>query len=343
MGGLMLKLQVLGSVDLLDAGHDVAPLLRRPKSVALLAYLAAARPRGFHRRDSLLALFWPELDEPHARNALRQTVHALRQVVGADTLIGRGEEELGVERSQLWCDVAQFEQDLDAGDMRSAIVLYRGELLHGFHVSGANDFDHWLDQERRYVAKRALTATLHLSKDEEKAGDYVTALTWAQRASEIDPYDESALRRLLRLLDRIGRRADAVRQYENFADRLALDLEITPSPETRSLMETIRARVEPQVFVSAGTLLPAGPAEPAGPGGSGGRKGLDGADEDRKRAADGAGQTPRRPSAVRTVLARSLDAWHAVVARVSAAVRSIQPTKHTPSSGAGPGSSSGGT
>ena len=91
----MLRLQLLGTLDLLDAGRDVAALLRRPKSIALLSYLAAARPRGFHRRDSLLALFWPELDQSHARNALRQAVHSLREVVGADAVIGRGEEELG--------------------------------------------------------------------------------------------------------------------------------------------------------------------------------------------------------------------------------------------------------
>ncbi len=48
----------------------------------------------------------------------------------------------------------------------------------------------------------------------------------------------------------------AAAQYEDFADRLALDLDVAPSPETRALMETIRARVEPQVFVSAGNLLP---------------------------------------------------------------------------------------
>ena len=90
----MLKLQLFGSLDLMDAGRDVAPVLRRPKTLALLAYLASARPRGFHRRDALLALFWPDLDQAHARNALRQTVHTLRHVLGPEVVTGRGEEEL---------------------------------------------------------------------------------------------------------------------------------------------------------------------------------------------------------------------------------------------------------
>ena len=252
----MLKLQLFGSLDLLDAGRDVAPVLRRPKSLALLAYLVAARPRGFHRRDVLLTLFWPDLDQAHARNALRQAVHSLRHVLGAGAVIGRGEDELGVDRSRLWCDVVQFEEYLDARDAKSAVALYRGELLCGFHMSGSGEFEQWLDQERKHLAQRALVATLELSKQAETSGDYAAAATWAKRAIQIGPYDESALRRLLRLLDHVGHRADAVREYEDFADRLALDLDVAPSPETRALMETIRARVEPQVLVSAGDLLP---------------------------------------------------------------------------------------
>lgn len=309
----MLRLQLLGTLDLLDAGRDVAALLRRPKSIALLSYLATARPRGFHRRDSLLALFWPELDQSHARNALRQAVHSLREVVGADAVIGRGEEELGVDRQHLWCDVVQFEQELDAGNPRAAVPLYRGELLRGFHVSGVNDLEHWLDQERKYLTKRALTATLDLSKQDEKSGDFPGALAWARRATEIGRYDESALRRLLRLLDHVGRRADAVREYEEFADRLALDLDVAPSPETRALLETIRARVEPQEFFTTGGII----SHPN--------------DAPSQRAARVA-NTERASASRRNVFSRSLDAFQAVLARVSASIRSIQRTKKAASS-----------
>ena len=309
----MLALQLLGSVDLRDAGRDVSPVLRRPKSVALLAYLAVARPRGFHRRDTLLALFWPDLDQPHARNSLRQTIHSLRRVLGSQTLVSRGEEELGVDRARLWCDIEQFDKDLDAGDAKSAVSLYRGALLNGFHMPGGSEFEHWLDQERKYLAKRALGATLGLSKDAERSGDVVAATYWARRATEIEPYDESAFRRLLRLLDHVGRRADAVREYQEFADRLALDLDVAPSPETRRLMESIRARVEPGLFHSTGRVI----SDPvAGP----------------NQGADSAAKTARASASVRSVLSRSLGVFQAVLARVNASIRSIQRPKNAASS-----------
>src|SRR5205809_8001807 len=97
----MLKLQLLGSLDLLDVGRDVAPVLRRPKSVALLTYLATARPRGFHRRDTILPLFWPGLDQPPAANFLRPANHLVRRVAGAGVVVGRGRAVLGAARSRL--------------------------------------------------------------------------------------------------------------------------------------------------------------------------------------------------------------------------------------------------
>ena len=75
----MIEFRLLGPLHLTDAhGREVQSLLTRPRRLALLAYLAAATPRRLHRRDSLLPLFWPELDQEHARAALRQALHVVR-------------------------------------------------------------------------------------------------------------------------------------------------------------------------------------------------------------------------------------------------------------------------
>ncbi|MGH7580501.1 MAG: hypothetical protein ACREM9_10050, partial [Gemmatimonadales bacterium] len=90
----MIELHTLGALNLRATdGREVRAVLQQPKRLGLLAYLAADLPRRFHRRDTLLALFWPELDESHARAALRRSLHFLRGALGADALAGRGEEE----------------------------------------------------------------------------------------------------------------------------------------------------------------------------------------------------------------------------------------------------------
>src|SRR5437870_524467 len=79
----MIELRMLGRLSLTAAdGREMRTLLGQPRRFALLAYLAAATPPGFHRRDSLLALFWPELDQEHARTALRQALRVLRAALG---------------------------------------------------------------------------------------------------------------------------------------------------------------------------------------------------------------------------------------------------------------------
>src|SRR5438876_10874076 len=105
----MVEFRLLGTLSLTTAdGREAGSLLSQPRRLALLAYLAAATPRGPHRRDTLLALFWPELDQEHARAALRQSLHVLRTALGADTLVSRGDEEIGLDFTRIWCDVSAF-------------------------------------------------------------------------------------------------------------------------------------------------------------------------------------------------------------------------------------------
>src|SRR5712691_990207 len=102
----MIELRMLGRLSLTGAdGREVRGLLGQPRRLALLAYLAAASPQGFHRRDTLLALFWPELDQEHARAALRQALHVVRDALGGDAVTSRGDEEIGLDFAQVSCDV----------------------------------------------------------------------------------------------------------------------------------------------------------------------------------------------------------------------------------------------
>ncbi len=259
----MIELRVFGSTNLrAPDGREVQSILSRPKRLALLAYLAAARPRGFHRRDALLALFWPDLDQAHGRNALRQALHFLRAELEREVLVSRGEQDVALDPQRLWCDVAEFEKHLDAGEPRSALKLYRGDLLAAFHVSDLPEFERWMDQERDYLRHRATRAALELVQEEEIRGDPLRGVRWANRALEISPYDEGALRGLLRLLDQAGDRAEAVHEFEAFARRLAADLDVTPAPETAALATAIRARAASRGIGSPEASLPTAPHAP---------------------------------------------------------------------------------
>ena len=239
----MIEFRLLGTLHLTDAeGREVKSLLTRSRRLALLAYLAAAAPRGLHRRDTLLALFWPELDQEHARGALRQALHVVRSALGADVVVTRGDEEIGLNVDHLWCDVVAFDEAIVAQQFSEALELYRGETLDGFFISGAAEFERWLERERARLREAASRAARALVEQCEAADDLPAAAEWARRAVWLAPHKEDALRRLVTLLDRLGDRAGAVAAYEEFTKRLAADLETEPAAETKALLTAVRAR-----------------------------------------------------------------------------------------------------
>jgi len=249
----MIHFRALGVLSLRDSDEqEIEPALRRPKYLALLTYLAAARPRGFHRRDALVSLLWPELDQAHARSALRSAVHYLRRTLGPGVVVARGEEELGVDATMLWCDFAEFERALDAGSvLQTALELYRGEFLSGFHISDAPDFERWLDEARDRLRRQAVEAASHLAVAEKQKGNVVAALECMRRAVEISNHEEDKVRGLIELLASAGDRPGALRVYGELERRLAAELDVEPSPATKALVDEIRSRPPRRIGIPA--------------------------------------------------------------------------------------------
>ena len=239
----MQTLRMLGSIGLIRSdGTDVDALLRQPKSVALLAYLAVPRPGTWHRRDLLLATFWPELSQPRARAALRSALHLLRRHLEPDTIRTRGDDEVSLDPDRITSDVAAL-LDAVAGRARSeALANYGGALLPGLYVDGTPEFERWLETERAHLADLAVKTANSLVDERAQAGDFAAATDAARRAAELSPDDERVVRRLITLLGRIGDRAQALALFERFRTRLAAEFGAEPSPETVALVERLRIR-----------------------------------------------------------------------------------------------------
>lgn len=238
----MIEFRTLGAVDLRDErGRDVRAILAQPKRLALLAYLAAARPHGFHRRDILLALFWPELDLRRARGALRKAIYGVRRGLGSTALVARGDEDLGLADTVVQCDALAFERALAEKRFTEALDLYGGDFLEGLYVDGAPEFERWVAAERSHLRDLAADGAWALA--ERFAAEQQDALAdkYARRAMEFTPTDERALRRLVGLLYRTGDRAAALQVYNEFAARLQRELGVRPSAETRRLMDMVKA------------------------------------------------------------------------------------------------------
>jgi DNA-binding SARP family transcriptional activator/TolB-like protein len=238
----MLHIYLLGRLELgpaADAGQQ--SVLSQPKRLAFLAFLAVGAGK-YHRRDTLLALFWPELDEFAARRALRNTLYQLRLTLGDDVFLVRGDDDVMANPAVLWCDAAALREAVAAERYEEAAGLYRGELLEGFHVTNVGEgFESWLARERIEALSLALRALDARVAQYQLAGDDAAAAQCAVRATSLAPFDEVWLRRAATALDAVGDRSGAVRLADAFVQRMATELEARPSAETMELIERLRS------------------------------------------------------------------------------------------------------
>ena len=258
----MIKLRLLGEIQLCATppdGVEVDALLRQSKRLALLAYLASPAPGTWHRRDVLLALFWPELDTAHARTSLRNALHVLRRTLGDAVLRTRGDEEVSIDPALVQSDLAEVWAALEGDRAEDALAHYGGELLVGLFPPDSDGFIRWLDAERTRL-KVALSSAAGARVNElEREGNVERALAVARRIVEINRDDETLVRRLMSLHEMSGDRAGGLLAFESYRSRLASDFDAEPAPETVAIATRLRSATLLSVPppVKRATLTPA--------------------------------------------------------------------------------------
>ena len=112
----MVELYILGPTEIKSSeGNVKQSFLAGPKRLALLVYLLLKKPIGFHRRDSLLPLFWPDQGQRSARNSLSNMLYHIRKAIDEKAISNRGSEEVKLRPDTFWSDVIAFERYLKNG------------------------------------------------------------------------------------------------------------------------------------------------------------------------------------------------------------------------------------
>lgn len=249
-----LALFLLGPPRIERDGQPVRVGLR--KAVALAAYLAVTGRS--HTRDTLATLLWPESGQAQARAALRRVLSTLHTAIGAGWLVTeRGEVALPAHAG-FWLDVEQFHRRLaecrthghSAGEtclaclplLIEAVELYRDDFLVGFTLRDSPLFDEWQFFQTEGLRDELTQALQSLVHGLSHQGELEQAIAYARRWVALDPLDETAHRRLMRLYAQAGQRTAALRQYEQCVQVLAEEVGMSPQARTVQLYQAIRKR-----------------------------------------------------------------------------------------------------
>lgn len=238
-----LRISLLGEVSIQKGDAPINGLPSRAAE-ALFIYLAC-NPRPVSR-EKLAELLWAERSPTQALTNLRTILTPLRRELG---------EYLSVERNtlaftgaeQAWLDAVEFENQLKAAGipadprrLQSALDLYRGDFLEGFHLRDGYGFEEWAILQRERLRQLARDGFRALARSRVESGLYAEGLAAALRWQRLDPYDEDACRTLMWFLLRTGQRAAALQTYQTLHKKLEADLGVTPASATLDLFRRIQ-------------------------------------------------------------------------------------------------------
>jgi serine/threonine-protein kinase len=261
------RLELFGGATL--AGEDGVALTGRAAQrhrLALLALLALAPGRRLSR-DKLIAYLWPDTGAERGRNLMSVAAYVLRAALGGDALLSHG-DDLCLNPAVIRADVVEFEAAVERGNPEGAVALYTGLFLDGFFLSGAPEFERWVESQREGLRRAYGKALEQLAERAGASGDEVGAAEWWQRRAVEEPYNSRVARRLMAALAAAGDRAGAIRHAQAHAARLGKEIGAEPDPEVTGLAERLlaggipRSAAEPPAPVKGPRNLPLSSAPP---------------------------------------------------------------------------------
>ena len=235
----------LGPLSIEVAGRTIEGTSIRPRSVALLHYLAT-RPRHAATRDEAIDALWPEAEAQAGLNSLNQAIYHLRRALdpdydlalqeGTPTPYIRHEAEMvTVNLDLVTFDSARLRSTLDAVRRRARVDQIDDLLDSYLGPFGVEvPFEPWAEQHRS-----ALDVGIFAIVEREMAaaysvGDIDRAIDLALRAVRIDPTDGAMLEHLALLLEESGSIAGARRAAARAVSALR-EMDIAPNPALQRL------------------------------------------------------------------------------------------------------------
>jgi DNA-binding SARP family transcriptional activator len=285
---IIYRIRLLGSIQIEKEGVPIRDFESR-KTLALLGYLA--RQEQPTSRSHLAGLLWGDKTEATGRRNLSRELSQLSSHL--PNCFQSDYHTIQFQPVDCWVDTLAFQElvkpevgprletepvgatsagqsplsmadpadtpavsNTQISNLAEAVALYQGDFMTGFNLDDCPDFETWLVREQE-TWRRQVTGILDcLTVYHGLRHQYNEAQSYVKRWLELEPWQEEAHRYMMILLARMGKRGDALVQYETCRRVLAEELDVEPEAETTALYEQIRTgKWEGERAAAISTLL----------------------------------------------------------------------------------------
>lgn len=246
------RVRLFGKFSVERGGRIIEGIQAR-KVQELFGYLLISR-NHLQPREVICEVLWENRPRSKSKKYLRQALWRLQS--GLNDAANSHKLEILADSNWIqispsasfWLDIAEFEHifntfnDKDPGDLtlkdfgtvRSAINLYRGDLLEGWYQD-------WCLFERERFQIMHLMLLDKLVQYCEIHGHYTVGLAYGTDILRHDHAYERTHCQMMRLYFMAGDRTQALHQYQRCVTALHNELDIEPSESTKQLYEEIRS------------------------------------------------------------------------------------------------------
>lgn len=236
----------LGNFAIARGGQSL-PRCKSRKAVGVFRYLL--QQNGTATREELIETFWPETTREKGAHSLHVAIKALRQYLDLQpsyVVFDLGSYFLHPD-ALIDDDRKAFLAQCDAGDRHwraNQHMAAQQAYEHAIHRYAADYYVDscdgiWALTEREHLLSRYLVGLERLGDLAARQSAYDRAMTYYQLLLQRDEYREDIHGRVMRCCQQLGRRRDAIAQYERCASALRRDLGVDPMPETQRIYREI--------------------------------------------------------------------------------------------------------
>jgi DNA-binding SARP family transcriptional activator len=235
-----MKLYTLGRLEIYRNGKLIAlsPKKTPRKTMDLFTTLICAGSKGM-TREMIADLLWPDTDGDRAQQNMNTTLHRLRKLLKKEGAIVNENGYLVLSRQCCWVDCWAFEELHDQA-MASGVPAQKAEML-GKAVSlyaGPMEAHAVAELSVSYAERlksKFVQSILELGWYLCENGRPNEALRLYQHALDIEESVENVYQAYIRVLNRLGRKTEAIEIYSRCCRVLKARFGTEPSPATQAL------------------------------------------------------------------------------------------------------------